>query len=143
MKLLLDEDVPEPLIELLQHLLRGHQVEHVATQSWKSKKDLALYPDAARRGFHAVLTNDLGQFSDPDECTAIRKSGLHHITYTLDEGLDGLALASASICAAIRPIVAELENAPSQRIVRIVAIAKSRKRYECSNPSTEPPSAYW
>ncbi len=91
MKLLLDEDVPEPLIELLRHLLRGHQVEHVATMSWNSKKDRALYRDARQQGFNAVLTNDLSQFSDPDVCTAIKRSRLHHISYTLDDGLDGLA----------------------------------------------------
>jgi hypothetical protein len=28
MKVLLDEDVPVPLIKLLQHVLRGHAVDH-------------------------------------------------------------------------------------------------------------------
>src|SRR3712207_249411 len=99
MGLLLDEDVPEPLIAILRHVLRGHTVQHIGELNWKSKKDVQLYADAKRLGFDAVLTNDLRQLNDPDECTAIKRSGLHHITYELDDGLDGLALATASILA--------------------------------------------
>jgi hypothetical protein len=142
MRLLLDEDVPEPLLRLLQHLLRGHTVEHVSTRGWKGKKDRQLYSDAAKH-FDAILTNDISQFNDPDECRAIQRSGLHHITYELGDGLDGLALASAAICAAIRSVVAELDNTSTQRIVRIQSIARSRRRFDLSNPATPPPSGYW
>lgn len=143
MKLLLDEDVPEPLIGLLQHLLRTHTVEHVGSLGWKSKKDTPLYRDASERGFDAILTNDLSQFNDPTECKAIQRSGLHHIRYEIVDGLDGLALASAAICAAIRPIVNELDSVREQRIVRIHRLAPTRRRYEITNPATNPPSNYW
>ena len=147
MKLLLDEDVPEPLLILIRHLLRRpepkHVIEHVASLGWKSKKDLPLYRDAAQRQFHAILTNDISQFNDPDECRAIQRSGLHHISYELDDGLDGLALASAAICAAMRPVIAALEAASTQRIVRIHRVASSRRRFDISNPATDPPSQYW
>ena len=49
MKVLLDEDVPEPLVPLLGRLLRGHDVQHVRDLKWKSKKDLDLFPDAPVR----------------------------------------------------------------------------------------------
>jgi hypothetical protein len=147
MKLLLDEDVPQPLLPLIDHLLRrpepGHTVAHIATLGWKGKKDRPLYRDAAARKFNAILTNDISQLSDPDECTAIQRSGLHYISYELEDGLDGLALASAAICAAIRPVMAELSTASTQRIVRIHRVAKARRRYEISNPATNPPSKYW
>jgi PIN like domain len=142
MRLLLDEDVPQPLLRLLQHLLRGHTVEHVSTRGWKGKKDRQLYSDASKH-FDAILTNDISQFNDPVECRAIQRSGLHHITYELADGLDGLALATAAICAAIRPVVAALDDASTQRIVRIHSIARSRQRFEISNPATHPPSSYW
>lgn len=99
MKVFLDEDVPEPLVPLLGRLLRGHDVQHVRDLKWKSKKDLDLFPDARRKGFEAILTNNIGQFNDPEEYKAIQRSGLHHISYQIDDGLGGLARASASICA--------------------------------------------
>ena len=142
MRLLLDEDVPAPLLALLRHLLRGHQVDHVQSLGWAGKRDLALYRDAATR-YDAILTNDLRQLNDPAECQAIQRSGLHYISYELADGLDGLAFASGAICAAIRPIIAELERATSQRIVRVQGLARSRRRFEISNPATDPPSQYW
>lgn len=143
MRLLLDEDVPEPLLPILRHILREHDVEHVTTQQWRGKKDKPLYRDAAAAKFHAVLTNDLHQFNDPAICQAIQRSQLHHISYTLDAGLDGLAMATGAICAAIRPLMLDLAVAPNQRIARIQALRKGRKRYELSNPATDPPSSYW
>jgi hypothetical protein len=103
---------------------------------------LALYRDAATR-YDAILTNDLRQLNDPAECQAIQRSGLHYISYELADGLDGLALASGAICAAIRPIVAELDRARSQRIVRIQGLAHGRRRFQISNQATDPPSQYW
>lgn len=143
MKLLLDEDVPQPLLPLLRHLLREHQVEHVSIVGWRGKQDRLLFRDAAASDFGAVLTNDIGQFNDPAECSAIQQSRLHHISYRLDRGLDGLALASAAICAAIRPVADVLGRANSQRIVSIQSLAKNRKRFSISDPSTNPPSPYW
>ena len=143
MKLLLDEDVPEPLVPMLSRLLRDHDVRHVRDLRWKSKKDLDLFKDAKRDGFHALLTNNIRQFNDPSECSAIQRSGLHHISYEITDGLDGLALASASVCAAIRPIMKELGTVTSQRLVKIRAMSARAKRYEVANPATHPPSPYW
>ncbi|MGC4109444.1 MAG: DUF5615 family PIN-like protein [Nocardioides sp.] len=143
MRLLLDEDVPEPLVPLLRHLLKGHDVLHVADLSWKSKKDVNLFPDAAAKHFDAVLTANLGQFNNPTECDAIKRSKLHHISYELDKGLEGLARASASICAGIRGVIAELEGASGQRIARIHQVSKTSKRFTVTNPAKTPPSNYW
>lgn len=142
MRLLLDEDVPQPLLFLLKHLLRGHTVEHVSSLGWKGKKDAPLFRDAKGR-FDAILTNNIRQFNDPAECRAIQRSGLHHISYELADGLDGLAMASAAICAGIRSVIAALEGESDQRIVRIHGIASSRRRFDMTNPATDPPSGYW
>jgi Domain of unknown function (DUF5615) len=56
MRILLDEDVPRPVVDLLRHLLRGHDVDHVQLIKWAGKKDLVLYQDAKRAGYDVVVT---------------------------------------------------------------------------------------
>ncbi len=144
MKLLLDEDVPEPLTPMIRHVLPEHDVQHVSDLRWKGKRDVSLYADAKRLGFDAILTNDLRQLNDPGECRAIKKSGLHHITYEMEDGVEGLALAAASILAAIRPVMKAPNSAAGQRIVRLRAISKRRDSFELSNPASEPTRyPYW
>lgn len=142
MKILLDENVPRPLHEVLRHLLRGHIVDHVGLV-WPGKKDVPLLRDAGLK-YEMIVTNDTGQYDDPEECKAIRQSRLHHVTYALPlNGLDGLALACGAICAALRGAVRDLDGVTDQRIVRITSLDKGRKRYAISDPRTDPPSAYW
>jgi hypothetical protein len=144
MRLLLDEDVPVQFVEPLRHLLVGHELTHIDELRWKTKTDLFLYRDAKRRGFNAVLTNDKSQLADPEECKAIKQSGLHHIRYHQDTrrgGLDGLAYAMAAVFAAMRPIVAELDAVDSQRLVVITSLQR-RARHEVTDPAKDPPP-YW
>jgi hypothetical protein len=143
MRLLLDEDVPVQLLQPLRHLLPGHQVDHTEQLGWKGKKDRLLLPDARRRRYDALLTNDSGQLSDDKECRAIRDSGLHHIRYRQDTryGMDGLALAMAAVMAGIRQVVRELEDIDGQSLVEIQAIQPG-KRHRTTDPSVDPPP-YW
>lgn len=142
MKVLLDEDVPVPLISLIQHLLRGHDVLHIKDLKWNGKKDPDVYKDAKARGFDAIVTNDLKQLDDPRECRAIRRSGLHHIRYDLQNGLSGLGLATGAVCAAILPVIDELVIVGGQRLVHIRSLSGSTSRYSVQDPTTDPP-AYW
>ncbi|HEY4458600.1 MAG TPA: DUF5615 family PIN-like protein [Pseudonocardiaceae bacterium] len=121
MRLLLDEDVPLQLLDPIRHLLRGHTVDHVDELGWKGKKDRFLLPDARRKGYDALVTNDSAQLDSIEESKAIKESGLHHIRYRQNTrlGLDGLALAVGSVIAAIRQIVSELEQADGQRLVEV------------------------
>jgi PIN like domain len=142
MKILLDENVPRPLHDVLRHLLKGHEVDHVG-EVWPGKKDILLLRDAGTR-YNMFVTNDTRQYFDPDECRAIRESRLHHVTYALPlAGLDGIALACGAICAGLRAAVLELDGVREQRIVRITTLDKARKRYAISDPRVDPPSAYW
>lgn len=143
MKVLLDEDVPQPVIRLVAHLLKGHEVSHVADLAWLGKKDVPLIADASRRGFRVFVTQNIGQFNVPAECDAIKRSGMHHISYEVPAGLKGLGLASGALCAAIHPIVVELDTVSPQRIVKITSLNSSRKRYEVTDPRVDPPSPYW
>ena len=131
------------LVEPLRRLLPGHQVDHVQQLGWKGKKDRFLLPDARRRNYDALLTNDSAQLDDVDESRAIRDSGLHHIRYpqNTNRGIDGLALAMAAVMASIRQILAELEKADGQRLIEIQAIQAGR-RHRTTDPGVDPPR-YW
>jgi hypothetical protein len=147
MKVLLDEDVPKPLLPALQRVLTGHEVVHVDDLHWKSKKDSNLLADAAGRDFDAILTNDSKQLDDAEECRAIRDSGLHHIRYRQQTGrgasggMNGLALAMGAILAAMRQVMRELEEADGQRLVLIHEI-RNERRHDTADPRIDPP-AYW
>ena len=143
MRLLLDEDVPIPLLEPLRRILSGHQVDHVDELGWKGKKDRFLLPDAGNRGYDLLLTNDSAQLADVDECRAIRDSGLHHVRYHQDtrRGVDGLALAMGAVLAAIRQVIRELESVDGQRLVEIQSIGPG-KRHHTIDPRQDPPP-YW
>jgi hypothetical protein len=142
-KILCDQDVPEPVLQPLRHLLRArHVVDHVNQLGWAGKKDRYLLPDASSRGYDALITNDSNQLDDPGETDAIRRSGLHHIRYSQRHpGLKGLALAAGSILAAMPGVVEDLERADSQRLVRVTAISP-HDRFEIIDPKERPPR-YW
>lgn len=146
MKLLADEDVPVQVLTALRRVLDGHVIDHVDELKWKSKKDLALLPDAAQRGYEALITNDKNQLASDDESRAIRDSGMHHIRYDQDtsRGKEGLALAMASLLAAAVPCVRALEDADGQRLVHIKAIKPHARspRFDLIDPVKNPPN-YW
>jgi hypothetical protein len=142
MHLLLDEDVPKPTLNVLRHVLRGHEVVHLLDLGWSGKEDKFLFRDAKKEGFEALLTNNHRQLSDPVETAAIKKSGLHHICYgQTQEGLRGLALCIGAIVAAMPSVVLDLAAADGQRLVRIQELSP-RRRYEIRDPRRDPPT-YW
>lgn len=143
MRILLDEDVPYAAGGLLDAVLVGHEIQHVNDLKWKSKKDVFLVRDAATRGYDVLVTNNRKQLVVPDECRAIKDSGLHHVLYDQDvQGPDGLALAVAAILAGMPRLVRELAEAPSQRLAKLRGI-RDEKRYDIADPVRDPPSAYW
>jgi hypothetical protein len=70
-----------------------------------------VLPDARDAGYNVLITRDRAQFSDPRECDAIKKPGLHHIRYAQRQGARGLALALGAIIAAMPMVMEELEIA--------------------------------
>ena len=125
MKLLLDENVPAPITSTVKTLLRrSHDVQHVIDLAgWSGTKDLQLYGKAKDAGFHVVVTNDAKQMNRKPEVEAIAKSGLHRIQYPhKQDGLAGLGLAMATVCAALPLVLAELAAADGQRLVTLKGI---------------------
>ncbi|MFI6298981.1 hypothetical protein ACIBEJ_45850 [Nonomuraea sp. NPDC050790] len=82
MRLLLDENVPRPLHQVLTSFVLNHDVIHLLDlPGWSGTRDETLYPRATAEGFHVVLTNDGRQMQRPREVAAIAASGLHRIEY--------------------------------------------------------------
>ena len=146
MKLLLDENVPAPITSTVKTLLRrSHDVQHVIDMpGWSGTKDLHLYGKAKDAGFEVVVTNDAKQMNRKLEVEAIAKSGLHRIQYPhRQNGLAGLGLAMATVCAALPSALQELAAADGQRLVTLKGIDPGRDhRYGVRDPATNPPK-FW
>jgi hypothetical protein len=68
LKLLLDENVPRPMTEIVRILLKAHDVVHVHDlKGWTGAKDIELYARAQAEDFDVVITNDTKQLSRPLE----------------------------------------------------------------------------
>jgi PIN like domain len=143
MRILVDENTAVQLIGPLRHLLPRHEVVHITDIGWSGKKDRPLLRDAGRRTYEVFLTRDSNQLNDPEECRAIKASGLHHVRYEQRKtGLAGLALALGAVIAAMPAVMAELEAADGQRLVHIVSLDPGRRRFEAIDPARDPPR-YW
>ncbi|MEV7887954.1 DUF5615 family PIN-like protein [Streptomyces sp. NPDC002817] len=147
MKLLLDENVPRPMAEIVRILLKAHDVVHVhELKGWTGTKDIELYAKAKADGFEVVITNDTKQLSRPLEVAAIAQSGLHRIEYRQNNkhgGLVGLGTAIATVCAALPHALSELAAASGQRLVSLTSIDPTRqKRLLITDPAVAPPK-HW
>lgn len=105
MRVLIDENTAVQLLNPLRSVLPGHRIDHITEVKWQGKKDRPVLADAKRARYDVFLTLDHSQLSDPGECDAIRKSGLHHVTYSQrQQGTIGLGLALGAVIAAM-PLV--------------------------------------
>jgi len=145
-KVLLDENVPAPMTSTVKTLLRrSHDVQHVTDmRGWSGTKDLHLYGKAKDAGFEVVVTNDAKQMNRKLEVEAIAKSGLHRVQYPhKQDGLAGLGLAMATVCAAFPSVLQELAASDGQRLVTLRSIDPGRDhRYGVRNPAVDPPK-FW
>lgn len=141
MRILLDEDVPIQVLPILGRVLHEHEIDHVDSIKWKGKKDRVLIHNAATSGYDVLVTNDLGQLNDPDECRAIRHAGIHHVTFEIGDGVRGLGLAVGAIVAAMPRLVEDLEGAPGQMLAEIVSL-RDQPRHRLTDPRKDPPP-YW
>jgi hypothetical protein len=94
---------------------------------WSGTKDLHLYGKAKDAGFQVVVTNDAKQMNRKLEMEAIAKSGLHRIQHPhKQDGLAGLGLPVAAVCAALPLVLQELAVADGQRLVALKGIDPGR-----------------
>jgi hypothetical protein len=145
LKLLLDENVPRPMADIVRILLKAHDVMHVHDLAgWAGTKDVELYEKARAEGFDAVLTNDTKQMSRPLEVAAIAASGLHRIEYRQKHGgLVGLGSAIATVCAGLPHALDALSDADSQRLVSLISIDPTRTgRVRAIDPRVDAPKLW-
>jgi hypothetical protein len=140
-KVLIDEDVADPFVARLVHVLPPHEIFDVRAIWWRGKKDVPLYADAAKRGFRVMVSANHHQLLIPDEVKAIRKSRMHVVYYEQPDEISGLGRTAGGLLAAIVPVIAELDSARSQLLVRIPCIS-ARKRHGLTDPLKNPPE-YW
>ncbi|MGW0195153.1 PIN-like domain-containing protein [Nonomuraea sp. NPDC003201] len=95
MRLLLDENVPTPLHQVLTTFILNHEIVHLLNlDGWSGTR-------AAADGFAAILTNDGRQMQRPREVAAIAASGIHRVEYSHKHpGLVGMGIAIATVGAA-------------------------------------------
>lgn len=142
MRVLLDEDTPIQLLQVLRHILPRHSVEHLTQLHWSGKKDHAVLADARSRGYDVFLTNDCAQLDDPDETDAIKRAKIHPVRYgQRHPGMEGLGLALGAVIAAMPSIMVSLGNADRQQLVRVAGI-DPRRRFDMVDPVVDPPR-YW
>ena len=138
MQVLVDEGMPVQLLEPLR-LNRAHEFDHINELRWKGRLDQPLFRDAAARGYEVILTLDVNQLSDAEECRALRRSGLHHISLQQGRsvrGVKGAARVVASVIAAMPYVLEDLEDANGQRIVELSLFSAAR-RHELFDPLKE------
>jgi hypothetical protein len=145
MKILLDEQVPLPVLEPLRHLLHpSHKIDHVDAMGWKSKPDLNLIPDLRARNYVGLVTADLSQLENPDEVRVIHRTGIHHIRFRqYGKGIHKTASAIATIFAGLPAALAALEQATGQRLVQLKLVKSGDIQLEIIDPSVTPPNQYW
>lgn len=144
MDILLDEQVPEHVLEPLRLLLPRHRIDHVQQIGWKGKQDLHLIPDMTRRGYAALVTADVDQLENHEECRAIKKAGIHHIRF--DRSGSGMAMtasAIATVIAGLPLVVPRLEGASGQRLVELKLVRCNDAQFTISDPDRDPPTQYW
>ncbi|MDI1465010.1 DUF5615 family PIN-like protein [Catellatospora sp. KI3] len=145
MKILLDENVAMPLTNALRSFLFTHDLRHVSEEAaWSGTSDVELYKRAAQEGYQAVLTTDARQMQRANEVAAIAASGIHRIEYSQRHpGLTGLGVAIGAVCAGLPVALAELAEAPSQRLVYLKGIdPTSSGRLQVTDPTVSPPK-FW
>ena len=145
MRLLLDENVPRPLHQILTTFILNHEIVHLLDLSgWSGTRDEELYPRAAADGFHVVLTNDGRQMERPREVAAIAASGLHRIEYPHKHpGLVGMGIAIATVAAALPTALALLETADRQQLITLRAVdPTAAARLRVVDPACAPPK-HW
>ncbi|MFI6319795.1 hypothetical protein ACIBG8_19830 [Nonomuraea sp. NPDC050556] len=138
MRLLLDENVPRPLSQVLTSFVL------LDLPGWSGTQDETLYPRAAAAGFHAVITNDGRQMQRPREVAAIAASGLHRIEYPHKHpGLLGMGVAIATVAAGLPSALALLEEAGGPRLITLRGVDPTvASRLRVTDPSANPPK-FW
>ena len=145
MRVLVDEGMPVQVLPALR-LNRRHEFDHIDELRWKGKPDVRLFADAAKRGYHAVLTLDLDQLESAEESRALKQSGLHHIGIHQGrsaQGVRGMARVISSVVVAMPYVLDDLDGVGSQRVIELSLLGAAR-RHQVLDPRRDSARfSYW
>jgi homoserine dehydrogenase len=144
-RLLLDENVPKPLHQVLSAFILNHEITHLLDlEGWSGTRDESLYPRAAAEGFDVILTNDGRQMQRPREVAAIAAAKLHRIEYPHKHpGLVGMGIAIATVTAGLPSALALLEESDGQRLITFRGVdPTAASRLLLVDPVISPPK-FW
>jgi len=112
----IDENSHRNIGPLLQQIYPAHEYANVADECLGGYEDLALFPELARRGFDAIITNDRQQLRNSAERDALITSRLHWIGHTRVNvaGPAGVALTVSGVIAGFPFVLAQLSACPAQ-----------------------------
>ncbi len=113
MRFFLDENESPAILHPLRAVYFQHEFSSADEESLRGTLDVELIHEVARRGFHAILTQDRNQLSNRDERQAYIDTGLHWIGHTEPDarGLLLIATTSAAYLAAMPHIINEIGQA--------------------------------
>ncbi|MER8183504.1 hypothetical protein [Kitasatospora sp. NPDC094015] len=113
MRFFLDENESPAVLQPLRAVYFQHDFRSADEESLRGTLDVELIHEVARRGFHAILTQDRNQLSNRDERQAYIDTGIHWIGHAEPDagGLLLIATTAAAYLAAMPHIIDEIERA--------------------------------
>ena len=79
MQVLLDEGIPQPLLDVLR-IDESHCFDHVNLIGLAGTPDVDLFGEARHLGFDAIVSLDRQQLNYKREWRALRKARLNHVS---------------------------------------------------------------
>ena len=128
MRFFIDHNLSPQLLSPLVSIHPKHGFRCALQEDLAAAKDIPLFSELVDRQFEAIITRDRNQLADPDECAALRASGLHWLGVkdTGVPGLLGLALDSAAITVGLTIVLPDLES--GQQAYRFPAIPHQHRQ---------------
>ena len=129
MRILLDEHIPAPLLELLR-IDESHAFAHVNDLSLTGTPDAALFKRARELGFDTIVSLDRNQLTYEREWRALRRARLHHVSLRQSratQGERGTLRMVASIAVAIPRVLDFLAACDSPQVVEIALLSDSKR----------------
>jgi PIN like domain len=130
MRVLLDENIPEPALASLRVLV-PHTFEHVNHLGWSGRSDPDVFALASRAGHDVILALDRKQLSSAAEWRALKRAGLNHVSIrqsSATQGAAGSLRLMASLLVAMPRVLDDLAGRDGGCVVE-VSLLTDRDRH--------------
>ena len=136
MRFLLDENVIESVYDPLTVIFEGHEFSTVHRENWSGLLDIPLFEKMTQHGFHALITHDLAQLTNPDERNSLRNHGLHWIGVKEPRfsGVKGISLETAAVVAALPYVLDDLATCVTPTAFHVIGLPSEHKQRVRTEP---------